>query len=324
VFLAVDLGGTYARLALVVANDPGAPRLEHYARYRCTDYPGLAALLAHFLQSSQAPAGIAAVIASAGCIGADGSLLSANLPWTFAAGDVATTLGLEAVHLVNDFQALAHAVGSLPADAGQLLCGPAGDRPGPRLVLGPGTGLGAALWLPGAGGGSVLASEAGQAAWAAVSPLEQTLLAQCQQQLGRRHVALEYVLSGPGLLHLYQGLCSLHGQQPVHVAPDAITAAGLKGGDPLATQCLDVFCGVLGSASADLAMAYGASRVMLAGGVLPHLQPVLATGLFADRFLDKGVMRPVLEQVGVQLLEHGQLGVLGAARWYLGRSGTAA
>ena len=57
--------------------------------------------------------------------------------------------------------------------------------------------------------------------------------------------------------------------------------------------------------------------VYLAGGILPRIKDHLLHSDFYARFLDKGAMRPVLERVPVMLVEQGQLGVLGAAGWYL-------
>src|SRR5690606_14013229 len=106
--------------------------------------------------------------------------------------------------------------------------------PGPLLVLGPGTGLGAALWIPTLRGGVVLPTEAGQAALAMRTPLELDLLRQLQASGG--HVPIEHALPGPGLLQLYRGLCALRGVAAVHTQPAAVSTAALAGDDPLAGE----------------------------------------------------------------------------------------
>ena len=45
--------------------------------------------------------------------------------------------------------------------------------------------------------------------------------------------------------------------------------------------------------------------------------PSLLSSSFRERFFNKGVMRAFLQQVPVRLMEHGQLGVIGAAGMYL-------
>ena len=101
-------------------------------------------------------------------------------------------------------------------------------------------------------------------------------------------------------------------------APTQITAAALAGSDALARESLEVFCGLLGSAVGDMALLYGVhGGIYLAGGILPQIREFLMQSTFVERFLDKGPMRTALEQIPVRLVEHGQLGVIGAASWYL-------
>ena len=99
-----------------------------------------------------------------------------------------------------------------------------------------------------------------------------------------------------------------------------ITAMALAGMDTLATQTVDQFCRWLGAFCGDVAVAFNASGgVCLAGGFLARITTVLRSGPFTERFLDKGVMRSFLNRTPVYVVEHGRLGVLGAANWRLGR-----
>lgn len=313
-YLAADVGGTYARVALVAGGaHHGPPQLLHYAKYACAQYPGLEPLLADFVAAADV-AVRHAVIASAGCATEDGTVVAANLPWTVSPRRLQAALALERLWLVNDFEALAHAAARLSPEQALHLGGPPTPGPGPVLVLGPGTGLGAALWIPGRDAPCVLPSEAGQAALATGTALEAALLEHMRQ--GRSHVPAEHALSGPGLLHLYRALCAVRGVLPALDTPAAVTAAAAAGDDPLARETLEVFCGLLGGMAGDLALVTGAASVCLAGGILPHIRPFLGPGGFHARFLDKGPMRLRLQQVCIRLVEHGQLGVAGAAYWY--------
>ncbi|RRN78876.1 ROK family protein [Pseudoxanthomonas sp. SGD-10] len=316
-FIAADVGGTHVRISLVAADgDGGAPQVLAYSKFRCSDYASLGDILAEFIASLGRHPVSVAVIASAGYPLADGTVITNNLPWPLSPRELRERFGLDAVHLINDFEAVANAVNQLGSSEVLQLCGPAQAAPGPLLVLGPGTGLGAAVWIPTGRRGVVLATEAGQAALAVGTELEMHLL---QHMLGQRsHVPIEHALSGPGLLNLYQALCALRGAAPVHARPGEITAAALGGGDPLAREALEVFCGLLGSTVGDMALLYGVHGVYLAGGILPQIGRFLAGSRFRERFLNKGSMREALERVSVKLVEHGQLGVIGAASWYLG------
>ncbi|MBN6149610.1 glucokinase [Xanthomonas sp. AmX2] len=319
-FIAADVGGTHVRIGLVSrddATDAAQPvKVLDYRKYRCADYPGLAEIIGDFLSRVSGPAPTRGVIASAGYALEDGSVITTNLPWTLSPPEIRERLGLQALHLVNDFEAVAYAASSMDASEVLHVTGPRKAQRGPALVIGPGTGLGAAVWIPTGHGAVVLATEAGHAALPAGNALEMALV---QHALATRsYVPVEHLLSGPGLLNLYKALCVLRTAAPLHASPSEVTAAALAGDDPLAHEALSAFCGLLGSVVGDMALLYGIqSGIYLAGGFLPQIGQFLAGSGFVERYLNKGVMRPALEQIPVKVVEHGQLGVIGAANWFL-------
>ena len=318
-FFAADVGGTHVRVGLIQAGSGLGPAVEvlSYRKYRNADYPGLGAILADFA-SSQPPVA-ECVIATAGYALPDGTVISANLPWPLSSNRIREDLGFDAVHLVNDFEAVAHAAAHINGSQVLQLTGPAEAPRGPTLVVGPGTGLGAAVWIPTAHGAVVLATEAGQPTLAVSTELEMAIVRQMQRE--HAHVSVEHALSGPGLMNLYRALCALNDQSPTLASPDAITAAAMANTDAMARESLQVFCGLLGSTIGDMALQYGASGgVYLAGGILPQIREFLLNSSFVARYLNKGPMREALERIPVKVVEHGQLGVIGAASWYLGRS----
>ncbi len=322
-FFAADVGGTHVRVGLIQAGGGENPGIDvlAYRKYRCADHPSLSAILADFTAHNRAVSDC--VIATAGYALADGTVISANLPWPLSASRIRQELGFAAVHLVNDFEAVAHAAAHISASQVLQLTGPADAPRGPTLVIGPGTGLGAAVWIPVGSHSVVLATEAGQASLAASTELEMAVLQQMLRE--RPHVSIEQALSGPGLLNLYNALCAVRGATPVHATPDAVSAAACDGSDPLAVQTLELFCGILGSTIGDMALLYGVQGgVYLAGGILPKISQFLLNSSFVERFLNKGPMGKALQSIPVKLVEHGQLGVIGAASWYLEKSATQA
>nr|WP_199753375.1 glucokinase family protein [Luteimonas cucumeris] len=321
-FIAADVGGTHVRIGLVRASgDPAHPvNVLNYRKYACANYPGLAEILEDFIAGLDGTSVEEGAIASAGYPREDGSLITANLPWRVSLHEIRARLGLRQFRFVNDFEAVAHAAAYVDASEVLRLTGPQVAPRGPTLVVGPGTGLGAAVWIPVGARAVVLATEAGQAALTTGNDLEMALLKQMLRQ--RSHVPIEHALSGPGLKNLHVALCALHGSASNYATPGEITAAALAGQDPLARESLDVFCGLLGSVVGDLALLYGVQGgIYLAGGILPQIREFLMQSSFVERFLNKGPMREALERIPVKLVEHGQLGVIGAASWYLGQRG---
>lgn len=303
--LVADIGGTHARFAWA----DGQGRIATHTRTAVAAHDSLpAALQACVPQHGQA---VAACFAVAGQVDAGGSALSANLGWALSAPLLQAQLGYP-VRVINDFHALALGCRQLDAAAGLLIHGPqrvAGPR---QLVIGPGTGLGCALLLEG-DGPQVLPSEAGQIALAASSAVQAAVLEQLRSQRDDGHVSVEYAVSGPGLHHTYRALCALHGRQPLLERPEQVSAAALAGSDADAQQALALFCQWLGGFAADMAMATGADAVWLAGGIVPQMADQLAPHGFNQAFSQRGVLGSWLAQRPVRVIEHGQLGLVGAA-----------
>ncbi|RZA17067.1 MAG: ROK family protein, partial [Lysobacteraceae bacterium] len=288
-------------------------------RYACADFPGLAAILRRFREELEAgPDGVfpaTCVVAIAGVLQGD-HLLNSNLPWAVSLAQTRRDAGIEHLHLINDFEALAWALPQIPLASMQVLG--AGDGNGlrlPALLLGPGTGLGAALVIDQNGIAGVQPSEAGHAALAANTVLELDVVRILHGRYG--HVAAERVLSGPGLVNLYRALCELRGVQPRWDAPSELVDAADDGSDMLAAECAALFCRWLGSFAGDLAITFRARSVCLAGGLAGHLEHYLRQGGFMQRFMDKGVLSDTLRDVPVYTVEHGQLGLIGAAAWHV-------
>lgn len=311
-FLAVDVGGTHARVGLVAAGGATErPLILVYETYRCAAYSSLTDILRSFCRAHHVHS-CALVLACAGYMD-QGRVINDNLAWPVAPEVLRVEGGFTEVAVLNDFEAFAHAIGHIDRQSTMTIAEGDTDPQGPIAVVGPGTGLGAALWLPGVPV-RVLHTEAGQMELAARPGIEQVIRAELGPADG--YVAYEHVLSGPGLLRLYRALGVVRGCSAPLTEPSAISAAALAGADPLATEAVDFFCRWLGAFCGDVAIAFGASGgVCLAGGFLAQLLSVLRAGPFMERFLDKGVMRSFLTSTPVFVVEHGQLGVLGAATW---------
>jgi len=318
-FLAADVGGTHARIGLVSPRPDGhrPVTLLEYRRYACAEWPSLTAVLKDFVSRLSAGTHVEqCAVASAGYVLGD-AIVNDNLPWPVSIRDIRESLGIAKLAVINDFEAVAYATQFMTqADTAPVIETSAPQVEGPVLVMGPGTGLGSAVLLPGKPHATVLATEAGQVALAPGNELEIEILRLLARD--RAHVSFEQALSGPGLINLYHAICTLRGATPGLQMPSDVTRSALERSDAAAVEALNVFCGLLGSFVGDLVLLYGArGGVFLAGGILPQIRELLLASTFAERFFNKGVMRPFLQQVPVRLMEHGQLGVIGAAGLYL-------
>lgn len=327
--LVADIGGTHARFALVNITSENI-HIHSVEKLLCHDFPTFPEVIAHY--QALHPEAVAAVktamvMAVAAPIIEGDVAAQANMPWPVRRAEIAqnfTQAQIDQVHLLNDFVALAHAIPTLNESDLQNLCMPAS---GPRalgkeavLVMGPGTGLGAALWCPGLHekASTVIASEAGHATWAPVTDREFAVAALLRQDFA--HLDVERVLSGPGLMNLYRAICTLEQTTPSLVSPADVTNAAMqdhaKQQNSCAVAALDMFCGILGSVIADLCINFGCQRALLAGGIPSQIVGYLRQSSLQERVLAKGVMRSVMEQVQVDVLDHGQLALLGAAQYY--------
>ncbi|MCJ2542680.1 glucokinase [Thermostichus vulcanus] len=330
--LAGDIGGTKTSLSLADARDP-----EHslwHCRYPSQNYPSLTPIVQEFLAQAQRELGrdpqpVAACFAVAGPVVEQRAKVT-NLPWDLQASQLEVDLGIPHVALINDFSAVGYGVLTLKdKDLDTLQAGKRQPQ-APIGVIGAGTGLGQAYLTWGEGGYQVHPSEGGHVDFAPRTPLEWELLRYLQQRYGR--ISTERVVSGQGIVAIYQflrdsgwgqGEAQLLAQIQAwekgaeHIDPAAqIANAAMEARDPLAVECLRLFISLYGATVGNFALQLlPRGGLFIAGGIAPKLLRLLHQGEFLPSFLDKGRMRPLLEQLSVQVVVNAQVGLMGAAAY---------
>jgi len=280
--LLADIGGTNARFALQRA--PG--RIDGVATLACADYPRLADAVRAYLGRHPGVGVAHAAIAIANPV--EGDLVKmTNHCWEFSIAAVRAELGLDTLLVVNDFAALAMSVPELqPADLVQI----GGAKAAPDGVIGlvgAGTGLGVAGLLPGGGRWTVLESEGGHMAFSPSDRREQAILDFCWRRW--EHVSSERLVSGPGLALIHEALSMRNGVPAETLTPALIVERGLAGADSLCAEVLEVFCGMLGTVAANVAVTLCArGGIYIGGGVVPRLGEWFARSPFRARFENKG------------------------------------
>ena len=296
--LLADIGGTNARLALV---DGG--RLGPVSSFAVADFPAPADLIRAFLHdTSPDVAPTQATIAVAGPVEHGQGWLT-NGVWQFDADVLASELAFSRVRLVNDFVALAHSIPRFVANDLHAIGGGTAVKGAPRVIIGSGTGLGMAIFVP-VDGGIVLATEGGHVTLPAEDAREIAMLAILRERFG--HVSAERVLSGPGLELLYETLRAVdRSAGPPHRAADEITTRALADTCPASLAALQMFCAMLGGFAGNAALTVGArGGVYLAGGIVPRFPDFLVTSDFRERFEAKGRFRQWLSGIPAFIVTH--------------------
>lgn len=301
-----DIGGTHARFAIAELDGTRVAALGQAITLQTADHGGIEQAWST-VQTQLGPLPAAASIAIAGPV-LGGRVKMTNGPWIIDAQVSRRALALEAITLVNDFGAVAHAVAGLPQDQMVRVAGPDSALPaeGNVSVIGPGTGLGVAQVRFLGNDYLIQASEGGHIGFAPQDEFDDRLVAILRAKHGR--VTNEHVVAGPGIAAIY---AVLGGSELT--SERAIWQRGIARDDALAAQAVDRFCTSLGSIAGDYALAQGASAVALAGGLGFRLRHLLPASGFGQAFLAKPRYEAMMAGIAVKLIIHPEPGLFGAA-----------
>ncbi|MDG5749195.1 glucokinase [Qipengyuania sp. XHP0207] len=312
--VSVDIGGTHARFVIATIADDGTITLGEPETIHTEDHASFQTAWEDFRDRKGGSLPPRVSMAIAGPVGGD-VIRFTNNPWIIRPALVKEKLGVEEYCIVNDFEAVAHAVARVDEDQFIHLTGP--DKPlaptGRLSVLGPGTGLGVAhLYREPDGTYRVSATEGGHIDFAPLDSIEDAILA----RLRKRHtrVSVERVVSGPAISDIYQTLAAMEGRPVTDEDDIAIWTRGQEGSDSLAAAAVDRFCLSLGSVAGDIALAQGGfGGVVIAGGLGFRIRDTLLKSGFAERFKAKGRFQELMASIPVKLITHPQPGLFGAA-----------
>lgn len=308
--LVADIGGTNTRVALAEGTSlvPGSVR-----RFRNADHATLYEVIDRFLSDSGRPGIDGACAAVAGPVRHGAGALT-NFDWDICEDRIGTVAGTGRVKLLNDLQAQGHALDHLAPDALIPV------RPGPReadetrLVIGIGTGFNAAAVHRTPGGTLVTAAEAGHASLPVV---DETGLSLARFTAGSdRFSAVEDVLSGRGLVHVYEWATAEAGHprtRDAHAILDAMAE------DAEAARAVTVFCRMLGTVAGDLALnhlPYGG--IVLIGGMARAVTPHLQAAGFDESFRAKGRFSALMDEFSIHTLNDDYAALTGCAGYLAG------
>jgi glucokinase len=304
-----DIGGTNARFA--IAEGGKYSQLKHV---ETEHYPSLHDALADYL-NAQPHGELSGALAIAGPVLGDRISLT-NKAWSFSIEDLKQSLRLTTLTVVNDFAATAQAIPHLSPQQkfgiGPAIASAQGNKRGNIGVVGPGTGFGMSSLIPHGDGWTLVAGEGGHATLAASTEEEFAII----QMLRKRwsHVSAERVLSGAGLVNLYEALCALRGVEPLMLTPADVTRRAMDKSDETCVRAFDHFCEFLGSVAGDLALTISAfGGVYIAGGILPRFKEAFAASAFRERFEAKGRFASMLAKMPTWLILEESPALIGLA-----------
>ncbi len=310
--VAVDIGGTHARFAIAEVEGGHVVSLGEPTTLKTAEHASLQTAYEAFRERMGGTLPDAAAIAVASPITGD-VIRMTNNPWVIRPSLIPERLGAATWTIINDFGAIGHAVGQLPAHDFEHLCGPDTPLPteGVTTVCGPGTGLGVAQVYKQDGRYRVLPTEGGHMDYAPLDGIEDALLKRLRKTYTR--VSAERIVAGPGIVAIYETLAELEGRAYIHKDDKAIWTEALEGTDSIALAALDRFCLALGAVAGDLALAHGAKGVVIAGGLGLRIKDKLLRSGFDQRFVAKGRFQSLMSAIPVKLITHPQPGLFGAA-----------
>jgi glucokinase len=303
-----DIGGTNARFQILVDPDTkpiGFPNLLT-ANHSTIEHAIQTGILDHTDVKPRA-----AVIAAAGPI-ENGRLDLTNYNWSIHPKKFLRDLSIDDLTLLNDFEAQALATTSFePENIEKIGVGePVANAN--RVIVGPGTGLGAAglihsqdCWIP-------VPGEGGHVSMGPQTDEDFSIWPFLERENNR--VSAEHLVSGRGILNIYKAVSAREGRDGKFTTPEQITTAALIGADQLAVSSVELFCGYLGRVAGDMALTFLArGGVYIAGGIGKQITSIMRNSRFRHEFENKFPHSELLKSIPTYLIVHENAALSGLA-----------
>ena len=306
--LIADIGTTFAHFALETAKG----NFEQVTTLRCADYSDFQSAVNHYVALVKPAQVVHAAVAVANPVVGD-IVTMTNYHWQFSIEQTRLALGLETLVVINDYTALAMAIPRLSnTDLKKIGGGESVGGNGKNVygILGTGSGLGVSGLIPSGDGWISLGSEGGHCTFAPQDEREIAILRFAWKSFP--HVSFERLLSGPGIELMYRALADHAQVKSLDLSAPEITGHALDGSDKICAETLDIFCAMLGTAAANLAVTLGATGgVYIGGGIVPRLGEYFLTSRFRERFEEKGRFNTYLASIPTYVITAGQTTFIG-------------
>ena len=322
--LAGDVGGTKVHLALYNFTG-GVLTPVRDQKFPAPEFATLDDVVRKFVAEDEKRQIVASCFGVPGPV-RDGRLKLTNLPWSLDAREMQRSLGIEHIFLINDLEANGYGIPELSKENICTLLEGDASSVGHRGLVSAGTGLGEALliWDGQRRSHLPIPSEGGHTDFAPRNEQEIALLQYLRRQLNGR-VSYERVISGIGLKNIYAFLRDDQKMDEPDWLRERIAAedpnavigqCGEDGSSEICAEALKIFASVYGAEAGNLALKVLAmGGIYLGGGIAPKILKTMQNGRFAEAFLDKGRLSPLLKSVPVRVILDDTCALLGAAAY---------
>ena len=307
--LVADIGGTNARFAMLF---DGAGTLSNERSLSCDRYPGPVDAIEAYLKETDAPRPHEIAMAVATPVTGDRIKLTNN-HWAFSVEDTRQALGVGRLLMLNDFTALALSLPHLTVAQQRQVGGGLAAANAAIALIGAGTGLGVSGLLPTKDGWAPIEGEGGHVSFSPANVRETEILRIVWRDFP--HVSAERLISGIGLDPLYRAVAELEGETGPAPTPATISERAMRGNDDLCSDVMNTFCGMLGTAAANLAVTLGArGGIYIGGGIVPKLGEFFYRSPFRERFEAKGRFSDYLKAIPTKVILAEYPALTGAAQ----------
>jgi glucokinase len=317
--LVADIGGTNMRIAAGEGN-----RIVHQETLPTKGDVTIEQALGQFVAAyGGKPEG--AAVAAAGII-RNGEVSLTNAGATISEAGICRASGLKKSKILNDFEAAAWSLAGVNSEDCQVLQGNLDNPYGPRVIIGPGTGLGVGALVWQDGRPFVVQGEGGHVRLTPDTSEELEIFRQVgelwpQTKMGDGYaVEAEAVLSGTGLPYFYQAIGSVYGEKVEARSASDIFTRARAGSDEIAVKTIQLFVKYFGELAGDMAVTFAATGgVFLVGGVITANVWVFDNAVFSDAFNNGGRHSAYRRGLPVAVYKHPNFGLQGALNYLQAR-----
>ena len=281
--LLIDIGGTNLRTATAFV---GSYELLNPYKENTGSLSSLDKLLQSFLDSDPF---VRHIIFSIAGPKINNSISMTNRDFTLDASSILQKFDISSCHILNDWESIGYSLSLLDSDdISQIVPGEAFNNT--ALIIGPGTGLGAALVV---NDNIVLPTEIGNSMLSIDSLMVNSTLKNSTD-----FNVMEDLISGRGISNIYRHFSG------IDKSPENILLTYQD--DKFARKCIDQFLVSLSQVLSELSLAYiPGNGIYLAGGLMRSLRPFIDSDEFIKNFLinRKPMHKDLLQKISISLIE---------------------